>query len=533
VIAAMLSSAAPAAGQADSRIDAIVEPFVPADAPGCSVAVGENGRTTVSRSYGRANLEHAVLNAPATRFETGSIAKQFTAAAILLLAQDGRLSLQDDVRKYIPELPDHGAAITVDHLLTHMSGLRDITILHYMQGWFPFERRQFSAGEELRDIVRQRHLNFRPGTGWSYSNSGYVLAALIVERVAAQPFRTFLRERIFHTLGMASTEVRDDFRRVLTDYATPYGREGGEFVRFAYDVLPGAGGIVTTAEDLLVWNAALDTGRLGPFVTAELQREARTTGGRAVGYARGLEVSRYRGAVQIGHGGSASGVSTMLLRYPQRRLSIAILCNGPAPAPLIARRIADLYLPPVAESAESADAAPRATQVPLTAEQIAPLTGVFVDDFEGLPTRIRAEAGSLKWGRIVMEPLAARRFRLPGAEILFTSADAFELTRTNGERLTFRRVDGPHPSAAQLTALAGRYRSEEAATTYEAVVEEGKLVLRVADGPDFTLQLNAIGPDLFENDGDLVRFVRNRRGAVAAFLFTAPRLRDLRFERMP
>src|SRR6266540_6896034 len=164
--------------------------------PGCAAGVSAGGRSVLQRAYGMADLEHDIRNTPETIFEAGSISKQFTAAAVLLLARDGKLSLDDPVRKYIPELPDYGVPLTIRHMLTHTSGLRDWGEVAGIAGW-PRGKRAHTHAHVLDIVSRQKALNFTPGTNWSYSNTGFNLAAIIVSRVSGKPFAEFTRDRIF------------------------------------------------------------------------------------------------------------------------------------------------------------------------------------------------------------------------------------------------------------------------------------------------------------------------------------------------
>ncbi len=192
--------------------------------PGCAVGVRANGIEQVTAAYGSADLEHNVANTPDTVFEAGSVTKQFTAAAVLLLAQRGKLSLNDDIRRYFPELPDYGSPIRISDLLYHTSGLRDWGEIEAITGW-PRGTRVYTHPLVLDILSRQRALNYPVGTAWSYTNSGYNLAAMLVEKVSGQTMNEFTRTEFFLPLGMNSTQWRDDFRRVVPNRAIAYSHE--------------------------------------------------------------------------------------------------------------------------------------------------------------------------------------------------------------------------------------------------------------------------------------------------------------------
>ena len=239
---------------ARDRVDRIFSRFHRDNGPGCAVAASLDGATALSAAYGMADLEHDVPLRPDSIFEAGSVSKQFTAAAVLLLAQQGKLSLDDAVRKYIPELPDYGAPLTIRHLLNHTSGLRDWGSVEAIAGW-PRTTRAYTHAHVLDILSRQRALNYPPGAEYSYSNSGYNLAAILVERVAGKPFAEFTREAIFTPLGMSSTSWRDDFRRIVKGRAIAYSENGGVMRQLMpFEDVHGNGGLLTTVGDLLKWN---------------------------------------------------------------------------------------------------------------------------------------------------------------------------------------------------------------------------------------------------------------------------------------
>ena len=229
----------------EARVDAVLSRW-DATTPGCAVGVSLQGRSVLEKAYGMADLEHDVPNTPDTIFEAGSVSKQFTAAAVLLLARDGKLSLDDQVRKYIPELPDYGAPLTIRHMLNHTSGLRDWGSVAGIAGW-PRGTRVHTHAHVLDIVSRQRSLNFPSGTRYSYSNTGYNLAAIIVSRVSGQSFAEFTRARIFEPLGMTRTSWRDDYTRIVKDRAIAYSGGPGAFsTEMPFENVHGNGGLLTT-----------------------------------------------------------------------------------------------------------------------------------------------------------------------------------------------------------------------------------------------------------------------------------------------
>jgi CubicO group peptidase (beta-lactamase class C family) len=329
-----------------ARIDRIFERWNSGETPGCAVGVARDGSLALARAWGMADLEHGIPNSPATVFEAGSVSKQFTAAALLLLVQQGRLSLDDDVRTHVPELPDYGPAIRIRHLLNHTSGLRDWGSVAAIGGWSRSQRTH--THDHVLDILsRQRGLNFEPGAEYSYSNSGYNLAAIIVGRVSGMPFAEFSRRHIFEPLGMKDTQWRDDYTRIVRGRSSAYAVAGDGFaIDRPIENVHGNGGLLTTVGDLLTWNRALATGTFGgPGFLELLYERGVLNDGSQIEYAAGISVTTYNGVAERSHTGATSGYRAFLAHYPDQRLDVALLCNVGAVNPGAAGHlVADVFL---------------------------------------------------------------------------------------------------------------------------------------------------------------------------------------------
>ena len=318
-------------------------------APGCAVGIDRAGSPRFARAFGSADLEHGIPNGPETIFESGSIAKQFTAAATVLLALDGKLDLEDDVRKYVPELPAYEKPVTIRHLLNHTSGLRDWGDIASIAGW-PRGSRVHTHDHVLDILDQQRALNYPPGERYSYTNSGYNLLAIIVSRVSGQSFADFSRERIFRPLGLTSTQWRDDYRRIVKGRAQAYARAdgGGWELEMPFENVHGNGGLLTTVGDLLSWTAMLEKPTPAwKAMVDSLHVRGRLTNGDTITYALGLVVSDYRGVSRVEHSGATAGYRAELLRFPGRGLAIAVLCNAASAVPTrYASQLVDSLLAP-------------------------------------------------------------------------------------------------------------------------------------------------------------------------------------------
>jgi CubicO group peptidase (beta-lactamase class C family) len=314
----------------ERRVDRLIEGWDRPGSPGVTVAVIREGAFLLRRHAGRASIELGVPIGDGTAFRVASVTKQFTCTAILLLAAEGRLDPADDIRRHLPELPDMGARITLDHLMRNTSGIRDMFELLRLGG---LDLHQPCAPSDLLDAIRrQRGLNFAPGTRFLYSNSNFLLLGRVVERLSGMSLAAFMEERIFRPLGMSRTRLVERTDEVVPGLATGYlarpEAPGGIVqARHGYP-LGGEGGLVSTVEDLALWERNFSTARVGgPDIAAALEAPAPFTNGTPNAYARGLEHRRYRGLATIGHGGLWPGFKTLFLRVPERRLAVICIAN--------------------------------------------------------------------------------------------------------------------------------------------------------------------------------------------------------------
>lgn len=526
-------SPALARAQATAAIDSLFVELDRTDGPGCTLGIEHQGRRTL-RAWGMANLEYGLALSPGSVIESGSVAKQFTSAAVVLLQQRGRLSLDDDIRKHLPEVPDFGRTITIRQLLTHTSGLRDQWGLLVLQGFPP--GREVHTFDRILDLVsRQRRLNFAPGDEYLYSNTGYSLAAIIVTRVAGKPFAEFSREELFEPLGMRHTQWRDDYRRIVPDRATAYDREGGAWVQdMPFTMVHGNGGLLTTVDDLLTWNAALTSGRIpgGAELVRLLETPGRLNDGSAISYALGLTVGSHRGVREVSHGGATAGYRTFLARWPERGLSIALLCNAATVnSARLAHQVADRVL------GLSGPEAPPSPAVAVAAAEVEPLAGAYRDSTSDQTVTFSVRDGSLV---IAAGANTAPLTHLGGLRFWHPQAGEYRFER-NGDRYrvvqfadAWRRYDPvarPDPARVRNADYLGRYRSPELEVVVEVVERDGRLM--VTRRPAGALPLTPAYADGFSGPGQSLRFSRDRNGRVNGFRVFAGRVRGLEFERLP
>jgi CubicO group peptidase (beta-lactamase class C family) len=510
----------------EARIDKLFARFTAAT-PGCAVGVSSGGTVVLEKAYGMADLERDAANLPDTIFEAGSVSKQFTAAAVLLLAREGKLSLDDPARKYVPELPDYGVPLTIRHMLNHTSGLRDWGNVAGLAGW-PRTTRVYTHAHVLDIVSRQRALNFPPGSSWSYSNTGFNLAAVIVSRVSGQPFAEFTRTRIFEPLGMTRTSWRDDHTRVVKGRAIAYteGRDGAH-INMPFENVHGNGGLLTTVGDLLRWNENFVEPKVGDagFVREEQQRGRYSDGGEH-DYALGLFIGSYKGLREVYHSGSTAGYQAFLTRYPDQRVSVAVLCNvSSGAAGRYAREVADLYL------ADALKPEAQPTPARVSPEELKARAGLWVKMSTGELLSLVQEKEALRVeSGAALVPATSSRFLLGGGRVLeFEGADVATVTFANGTVERYRRARAATPTPAQLAEYAGTYVSDEAEVTLKLVVEGGQL--KAQRRPATTFTLRPVYVDGFSAPLGAIRFHR-RAGRVIEMSVGMDRVWDMRFRRV-
>jgi CubicO group peptidase (beta-lactamase class C family) len=514
---------------AERAFEKVTKAYV-APGPGCAAAVSLNGETVFEKAFGFADLEHDVANTPQTIFESGSVAKQFTAASLVLLQQEGKLSLDDPVRKYIPELPDYGAPLTIRHLLNHTSGIRDWGTVMSLTGAGRGDR-VINQDLALDVITHQRSLDFTPGAEYSYSNSGYNLAAIIVERVSKQKFPAFVEERLFKPLGMKNSSWRDDYQRIVPGRAQAYSRQGNGPWRLNMPFMNvyGNGGMLTTVGDWIKWNAMLDSKSLGAPLVDALETRGVLNDGRKITYALGLEVSKYKGLKDVSHGGATAGYQTFLARYPDNKVSIAVMCNGTSPsAGGIAAGITDEIFGPYPEQ-------PRIEAAKVPEEELKKFVGLWRHEKTHAPARFVIDNGVPRWsgGRLI--PRGDGKFIGGNAELQFTfdkdgKPISAEFVDDDGAVSHFAQEQVWTPTAEELASFKGDWFSDEAGAMVTFAVDADKAFIKQRPATSFPLQ--PLYKDHFIAQGNVVWFTRDKSGKVNGMHVGASRMRDMPFVRV-
>jgi CubicO group peptidase (beta-lactamase class C family) len=525
----------------EARVDRLFARWQTSGSPGCSVGVSRGASTVLERGYGLASVELGVPITPQSVFHVASVTKPFTAMSILLLARDGRLSIDDDVRRHLPEWAGP-PGVTIHHLLTHTSGLREAFLLIEMAA--PETSRSTDA-QLVGLLARQRGLSEEPGRRFFYNNGGYVLLAEIVKRVSGQSLRAFADARIFRPLGMRQSHLHDDVAGIVPKLATGYTRGDDGALRVARQPggVVGNAGLFTTVGDLLRWERNFAAPRVGDAALfASMEMPPALPGGETTVYGLGLWVERHEGRRTVGHGGHDPGASAYIVRYPEHDLAVAVLCNlDEIDSIELARGVANLYLGVTGASSAAAGEPPAA---PMSSADLAVNEGLYRDPTDESLLRIFLRDGTLRGspgagvdGGWPIVPLGANRFRIPTTAITLefgAGASGARTLRIAGERpapAVLERVASYVPSAADLAGVAGDYRSAELSTTYALRVRDGALIGDVPGRASIALQ--PIRPDTFAGSlVGVITFARDRDGRVTGFTVHAYAARGLRFERV-
>jgi CubicO group peptidase (beta-lactamase class C family) len=495
-----------------------------------------------------AKLEDGIAMTPDKIFDIGSVSKQFTATCVVMLVREGKVSLDDDVRKYIPELRDYGTTITLRHLLHHTSGLRDYNALLELAG-FRGDGDCPNVDEALEVIRRQKKLNYEPGTEYSYTNTGYFLLGQIVEHVSGKSLNAFAQERIFKPLGMTHTLFQDDHTQIIRNRATGYEPlENGKGFRLDMSNWDetGDGNVYTSVEDLYLWDQAFYKGKLGANVMDMLQTTGTLSSGKKIDYAFGLVVTQYKGLKVVEHGGSWAGFRAALVRFPKERFSVICLANlGTMDSSGLCFKVADIYLAAkLKEPARKEET--KAEAIAVSEKDLAPLAGKYQERKFGQWLEI-----SLKDGKLVAGPFrGGRTFALiptgpwtfevrPGqttVKLEFTQAAAvrpalLRIVPAGGEETLYEKAVALGPLTPSLLAqYAGTYVSPELLDArYDIAATKDGLVLSMRN--IHRAPLKAMAPDRFTEPefGANIEFVRDGGGTVTGFKLGVGRAGGIEF----
>lgn len=536
----MTAKLSPSDEEAAKKADAFLSQWDSNDMPGCSVGAVRDGKLVYKRAFGLANLDYDVPNTLSTRFNLASVSKQFTAASIALLAQQGKLSLDDPIHKYLPELQKYDETVTIRHLIHQTSGIREYQALVLFGGLGADNA--YSDKDVLNMLARQKNISFKPGSKYQYSNSNYHLLGIIVSRVSGKSLRDFAEENIFKPLGMKNTMYSDNRFEVIKNRAHGYQIAPDKSIRARSSLfdLVGGGGVLTTVEDLYLWDQNFYEPKIGGKDFIKLMTTPGVlSGGEKMDYAFGLVRNEYRGLTRIHHGGNMMGYRAYMTRFPEQKFSAIALCNNMAIFPsAIVNKLADIYLEGQLKAdapTEKKSAVTLPPAVALPEQEAKRYAGFYASSESGAVFRLRLEDGKLINSGLLqykapLVPIAENRFVIIADNNKFEllpvlsasgAVSEIKLIRNGGKPDVFVPVKPPLDSPEQLAEYAGTYYSEELDADYTLTLEGKNLVLQISE--NLTPPLTAAYADVFTTAGGQINlvFTRDAKGKIAGFVFNS------------
>jgi len=528
------------------QIDSLFLDWNTPNHPGGVIGVMKEGETVFLKSYGLASLEYLVPNSTETIFNTASVSKQFTAMGMVLLDLQDKLSVDDDIRKHIPELPYFGETVTIRHMLHHTSGLRSFHALLALAGWREDDSR--TNDDLYRFMNTQQNLNFSPGDQYAYCNTGYMLMAKIIENVTGAKFPTWMKENIFEPLGMINTYVEDEYNRVVRNNATSYYKtEEGFAHAVEYWGYVGSGNMHSTANDLLKWLNNFDTPTPGWEAPFELlQTQNNFINGQLNDYAFGIGIGKYKGLKRITHGGSIGGFRSFVCTYPEQKLNIAVLTNfSSANSGFINNQVSDILLSDVFQepSVNQESKEPRKT-IKLSSKKLQEFESDFWNEKEDYKRKIYLKDDTLRYFRSEnskspLVPIGKSEFQMINVEddivVSFSSNDTDKLILTlvinDGIPSIFEAFDFIPSSPEKLSAYTGEYFSPELRSSYFFSMQDD--TLKYHHPRHGTFNLHEIKEDVYESNWplNLIKFQKDDYGKITGFLVSNDRVMNLWFER--
>ncbi|RPD40213.1 serine hydrolase domain-containing protein [Chitinophaga barathri] len=509
-----------------TRIEAAFAKYKP-DGPGAQMAISRNGKVIFSKAWGMADLEHGIPMSTTSLIEAGSVSKQFTAAAILLLEQQGKLSLEDDVHKYVPELPDYGAPITLRQMMQHTSGLKDWGSMASLSGW-PRGTKGYNNDDALAIMIRQKTLNNVPGAEYIYSNSNYNLLAIVVKRVSGKELSEFSGPAIFSPAGMPLTVWRSSYRLLVPGRTMAYSRAKDGFENdMPNESVYGQGGLLTTAEELIKWTEFYSGGKFGsPSLYPQQIKTNNFNNGRPHNYAAGLVVGPFNGQDAIVHSGATASYRANLEFFPKLGLVFAFLSNTSAfdrdstAAQAVVRNI---FVPEPPAAKKPAAAA----SFKVTEETLRTYTGWYKRSLDGQGVKLSAKDGKLLFGSTPLQATANNTFKTPGGANLLFSEGQIVVVTPNSDSLQYKSVEFSNINEGAAARYAGEYYSEEADSRVTVKVE-GTAIWAIQK-PDEKVQLTPLYRDGFDSPYGPVYFERDAQNKISGFKVSLGRARNVPF----
>lgn len=523
----------------EKEVDEIFKEYNAMDKPGAAVAVVQNGEVIFKKGYGSAQLEYDIPVTPETIFHVASVSKQFTVFAVLLLAEEGKLSLDDPIQKYVEEVPDFGTEITLRHLATHTSGMRDQWGLLNLAGWRWDD--VITKEHILKLVAKQKELNFSPGEQYTYCNTGFTLLAEAVARVSGKSFAEFTQERMFTPLKMVNSQFYDDHTKIVRNRAYSYYPTDSGFQKSVLSYANvGATSLFTTVEDLSLWAMNFKNPKVGSkALIDQMNALAVLNNGETFGGAYGQFVGEYKGLKQIQHSGADAGYRSYLGRFPDQDFAVSVVSNSGSSNPgALALQVADLYLKDAFEE-QPEEAQEEPETIALTEAELKGFEGHYWDAQDLYSRHIHFEDGALRYDRgngnvTELAPISDHEFVMLDiptvVKVAFISEDGKDRMIVSEGDVVLGNLDAYTPiaeSARDMKPYLGSYTSDELSTTYTLVEREGELIGTHPRIPDFPLRF--LKKDVFDADGSTVEMIRDASNEVIGLQVSTGRVKRLAF----
>ncbi len=539
-----LKSVEPIASTPEKRIDQLFYKYSDNNSPGAAIAVVQNGKILYNNGFGMANLEYDIPITPSTIFHIASVSKQFTVFAILLLENEGKLSLDDDIRKFIPEVPDFGKKITLRNLANHSSGLRDQWNLLAMAGWRLDD--VITKEHILKLVSKQKELNFNPGDEFVYCNTGYTLLAEVVARVSGKSFPKFTDEYIFKPLKMSNTLFYDDHEKIVKNRAYSYQSASNGYKKSVLNYAnAGATSLFTTVEDLSLWAMNFENPVVGnQDIFNKMSQKAVLNKGDTIEYALGQGINKYKGLNMISHGGADAGYRTFLGRFPDQKFSVIVFSNDASCDPgTLALKVADVYLKDEVKTENKEDKKETKENKSL----------VNIDTLKAYAGQYELQPGFILTITEENDKLYGQATGQPKFELKAISTTEFSVIGVDA-KLTFHRdvdnkinllklhqggvFDAPRmnpfdKSSVNLGEYVGQFHSDELSTEYNFVIKNDTLVATHSRLSD--IKMTPAKTDFFNGDKwffGQTEFVRDKNKAVIGCKVSSGRVRNIWFKKV-
>jgi len=511
------------------KVDSVFAKYDKPNSPGCALAILKDGKITYKKGYGMSNLDYGIAISPSSIFHVCSVSKQFTAAAIIMLSQEGKLSLNDDIRKYIPEVPDFGHIITFNHLLHHTSGLRDQWDLKALAGWR--DNDLITEKDIMEMLARQKALNFIPGDEFNYCNTGYTLLAVVVKRVTGVSLREYTDSVFFKPLGMTNTHFHNDHAEITPNRTSAYRKDEKGIWKISipeFDTY-GPTSLFTTVEDLAKWDENFYTKQIGgnDFVNA-MQLTGFLNEGTPQTYASGLFIETYNGYKTVVHSGADAGYRSYFLRFPDQHFSVILLANiANINTRSLSTKVADIFLKNNSVKKQIATSKIDSTIVK-------GWTGDYLDMNTKESVKFIYKNEKLQTNDMILSSSSSLLFTDPNSVSTNSfSGDSgntkFILSSKGLKNKTFKKVKKTKLSTAQLQEYKGEFYSHELDTRYKISVNENELLVKIPRNDE--MKFSPVIKDMFSGNF-IMTFSRDKAKKINGFFITTGRVRNLNFEKI-